>query len=304
MKKLTTEEFIEKAKQVHGDRYDYSKVNYINSRTKVCIICPEHREFWQLGNSHLQGQGCPKCVGRNKNKDEVISKFQEVHQNKYDYSEIPESLKSHEKVPIICPKHGKFFQSVYNHISGQGCPKCAIERNTIRQTYTWDQLKEIFKKRHNNKYDYSKVNYVNMNTPIIIICPIHGEFQQKPKDHIRYAGCPRCKSSKGELQIEEILKKFNISYTTQFPVLYKNNTYLHSDFKIDYNNKIYLIEYNGIQHYIPIEYFGGKLKFQKQLDRDNFLRNYCKENNITLIEIKYDMKKSEIEHLLKQYFIC
>lgn len=301
MKKLTTQEFIEKAKQVHGDKYDYSKVDYINSRTKVCIICSEHGEFWQLGNSHLQGQGCPKCTGRNKSRLDIIQIFNKVHGNKYDYSEIPNSVKSHEKIPIICPNHGKFLQSVYCHSIGQGCPKCKNERNAKNQTYTWQQLKTIFDKKHNNKYDYSQGEYIDMDTPIQIICPIHGPFYQKPKNHIRYAGCQKCKSSKGELKIEEILNNIpNISFEKQFKLT--EGSLLYIDFKVCYDNRIYFIEYNGIQHYIPVKYFGGELKFQKQQTRDEYLRTYCREHNIELIEIPYNMKEKDIQITLNKYF--
>ena len=299
MKKLTTEEFIEKAQKIHKNRYDYSEVNYINSRSKVCIICKEHGKFWQLANAHLQGQGCPMCNSKNipLTKDQFIKQAIEVHQNKYDYSEVPEFPGSHIPVSIICSIHGKFLQSTYAHRSGQGCPKCANEKNAIRQTYTWGQLKEKFNKIHNNKYDYSQVNYINMETPITIICPRHGKFQQKPKDHIRKAGCQKCKKSKGETYIERVLKDLKISFESQFKIKY-NNTHLLVDFKIVKNNQIYFIEYNGIQHYKPIKYFGGELKFQKQCERDDFLRQYCIDNNIKLIEIKYNMKDNEIYELI------
>ena len=183
MRKLTTQEFIEKAKKIHGDKYDYSKVEYIKSRLKVCIICPEHGEFWQLANAHLQGQGCPECNSRNQpiTKESFIQQAIKVHGNIYDYSKVPDFPGSHIPVPIICPKHGTFMQSTYSHRSGQKCPKCAREINAYNQTYKWEELKDIFKQRHNNKYDYSQVDYIDMSTPIKIICPKHGAFMQKPR---------------------------------------------------------------------------------------------------------------------------
>ena len=107
MRKLTTKEFIEKAREVHGDKYDYSKVRYANSKTKVCIICPKHGEFWQEANSHLQGSGCSKCCGNNSYAtEEFIEKAREVHGDKYNYSKV-EYKGMHTKVCIICPEHGK-----------------------------------------------------------------------------------------------------------------------------------------------------------------------------------------------------
>ena len=124
--------FIEKARQIHNDKYDYSKVNYVNSRTKVCIICPTHGEFWQTPHNHLKGYGCAEC-GKEKSHlpkittEDFISKSKERHGNKYDYSKA--YYKTWDaKVCIICPEHGEFWQIPSNHINGSGCPKCANEK--------------------------------------------------------------------------------------------------------------------------------------------------------------------------------
>ena len=124
--------FIEKARQIHNDKYDYSKVNYVNSRTKVCIICPTHGEFWQTPHNHLKGYGCAEC-GKEKSHlpkittEDFISKSKERHGNKYDYSKA--YYKTWDaKVCIICPEHGEFWQTPSNHINGSGCPKCANEK--------------------------------------------------------------------------------------------------------------------------------------------------------------------------------
>ena len=124
--------FIEKARQIHNDKYDYSKVNYVNSRTKVCIICPTHGEFWQTTYNYLKGYGCAEC-GKEKSHlpkittEDFISKSKERHGNKYDYSKA--YYKTWDaKVCIICPEHGEFWQTPSNHINGSGCPKCANEK--------------------------------------------------------------------------------------------------------------------------------------------------------------------------------
>ena len=124
--------FIEKARQIHNDKYDYSKVNYVNSRTKVCIICPEHGEFWQTPHNHLKGYGCAEC-GKEKSHlpkittEYFIAKSKEIHGNKYDYSKVCYKT-CDTKVCIICPEHGEFWQTPTNHINGSGCPKCANEK--------------------------------------------------------------------------------------------------------------------------------------------------------------------------------
>ena len=124
---ITKEEFIEKVNKIHNNKYDYSKIEYIDLRTKICIICSEHGEFWQTPATHLKGSGCKIC-GKNKNKtttEEFIKKSKEIHGNKYDYS-LVNMFKRDEKgrICIICSTHGIFWQLPKSHIKGHGCPKC------------------------------------------------------------------------------------------------------------------------------------------------------------------------------------
>ena len=126
---MNTQKFIEKAKRIHGDKYDYSKVEYVNATTKVCIICPRHGEFWQQPYGHLSGRGCSLCgrvkLGNSKRHTtkEFISKAREIHGNKYDYSKIVYESAT-KKVCVICHVHGEFWQRPSSHLQGQGCPKC------------------------------------------------------------------------------------------------------------------------------------------------------------------------------------
>ena len=119
----STESFIKEAKKIHGDKYNYSKVEYKGSKDKVCIICPEHGEFWQTPNKHLSGQGCPKCANKNVTTEEFIQKAKQVHGDIYDYSKV-EYIGFKDKVCIICPEHGEFWQTPDHHIQGEGCPYC------------------------------------------------------------------------------------------------------------------------------------------------------------------------------------
>ena len=127
-KKQTLEEFISKAKQIHTDKYDYSKVEYINNSTKVTIICPEHGEFEQTPKQHLIS-GCWKCgviersESRKLNTDDFISRAKEVHGDYFNYDKT--IYTGHRnKVIIICPKHSEFEQKANGHLNGQGCPVC------------------------------------------------------------------------------------------------------------------------------------------------------------------------------------
>ena len=129
-KKLTTEEFIEKAKKVHGDRYDYSKVDYKDAHSKIVIICEKHGEFLQIPNCHLSGNGCPECHkdGKRLTTEEFIEKAKKVHGDKYDYSKV-NYKDTNSKITIICKKHGEFLQIPSCHLyDSNGCPKCNFSK--------------------------------------------------------------------------------------------------------------------------------------------------------------------------------
>ena len=184
--KLTNEQFIKKAQDIHNNKYDYSKVNYINSSYKIKIICRVHGEFEQLPYNHLSGHNCPICSNRHQITNELfIEKANKIHNNKYDYS-IINYINNHTLINIICKKHGIFSQLPLNHLKGNNCYKCS---NIVRNTEDF-----ILKSNniHKNMYDYSKTDYISTRNKIIIICKIHGEFKQSPNDHLNYSGCPKC----------------------------------------------------------------------------------------------------------------
>lgn len=295
-RKITTEIFINEAKQIHGDKYDYTKVEYKHSQKKVIIICPEHGEFEQTPNNHLRGAGCPRCSAQLKKKfskysnELFIEEARKVHKNIYDYSKV-NIIDSKTKVTIICSKHGEFKQSIYEHLRGSGCPKCSGKFKCTTKEFI-----EKSRKIHGNKYNYSKVNYINCETPVCIICSKHGEFWQTPSHHTNAkCGCPKCYKSKGELEIELILLKNNISYIGQYEIDIDKSIRVSGKTYIDFYLPEYniAIEYNGKQHYIPQKHFGGQIRFESQLKRDEFVRNWCKENNIKLLEIPYNEKNIE-----------
>lgn len=191
MRKYTKEIFIEKAIERYGEQYVHDKVVYINSQTKVCVICPEHGEFYIRPADYLRGYGCPKCGNLRKSKklslsqDEVINRFIEKHGNIYDYSRV-NYKNMNTKVDILCEKHGIFEMTPSNHLQGQGCPKC----NGIHLT-TEDIINE-FCKIHGDKYDYSLTKYHRMHEKVTVICPEHGKFQITPSKHRLGQGCPKC----------------------------------------------------------------------------------------------------------------
>jgi len=140
---LTTEEFIEKSKLVHGDLYDYSHVDYKNSNKEVSIVCKKHGEFLQKPVYHYWNKaGCPKCANKNITNDEFIEKIKLVHGDLYDYSNVVYSL-SNEKVNIICKEHGEFIQRANDHLNGSGCPKCCPINYSKKQILWLDFLSKL-----------------------------------------------------------------------------------------------------------------------------------------------------------------
>ena len=245
-KKLTKEPFIKKANEIYGDKYDYSKVEYVNNHTKVCINCPEHGEFWQRPSAHLQGQGCPKC------------------------GVLMRSLKKNENAK--------------------------------------KEFNDKARKVHGDKYDYTKVKYVNANTKVCIICPEHGEFWQTPSDHKQGAGCPKCNLSHLERDVMHYLDDVGITYDYQKRFDWLGRQSL--DFYLP-NYKVG-IECQGEQHFFPIDFAGKGVewackKFDKLIKRDKRKKKLCEENGVKLLYFgnvpNYDTFLGEVVHDDVQYLI-
>lgn len=223
-KRLTTEQFIEKATTVHGSKYDYSKTEYINSNTKIIIVCPEHGEFEQLPSNHLVNKGCLKCGkvqmanAQRKTIEEFLKQANVVHNNKYDYTKVKYTKNTH-KVTITCPVHGDFEQTPSSHLNGCGCNKCGIELVAKNQTKSIKEIIERCVKVHGNKYNYSATKYINAATKLNIICPIHGEFKQLPGNHCAGQGCPACAVMGFDQTKPAIL--YYLKVTTENKILYK-----------------------------------------------------------------------------------
>lgn len=302
----TIDSFIKKAKEIHGDKYDYSKVEYINSKTKVCIICPEHGEFWQTPSNHLRGQECPKCACKNNAQnrtigtEEFITRARKIHDGKYDYSKT-EYKTCFDKVCIICPEHGEFWQECHNHLKGQGCPKCAKEQIASNQFLSKDTILKRFNEIHGNKYDYSKFEYNGICEKSCIICPEHGEFWQTPHIHLKGSGCPKCKSSTLENEIRLFLDRNKINYIYQYFPKFLNNGGGHQSldfFLPEYN---IAIECQGMQHFKPVKLFGGDKQLIKQIRLDKKKKLLCESNNINVLYFsRYKYKPNGVISSLKE----
>ena len=368
--RYSVEDFIKSVSNAHGNKYDYSNVNYVNSQTKVEIICHEHGPFKMKPNSHFNGQGCPKCgrIAANKNIALDYSKFllraKKVHSNRYEYLEssyknytskmkmfcsehgffeqTPHShismksgcpkcgvIKTAEsnqkgwkvvhamfrnvhgarytynemsysdvstKMKVKCSKHGWFYQKPYQHYGGSGCSKCAVEEVHEKQKIGFDEFKRRSRKIHGNRFNYDESSYVDIFTSTKIECLQHGSFDQKPRDHYRGSGCPKCNSSRGEGSIRRILKELNLVFEEQksFENLVHKSK-LRCDFYLPRLNCV--IEFNGLQHYEPISVFGGAEGLRKTQKRDMIKYEYLLKHEITLIVVRYDVEN------IKEYII-
>ena len=190
--KLTTPEFVERARKVHGERYDYSLVDYRSSQTKVTIICPNHGQFEQIPNKHLSGAHCRRCAHlrlgskRRKTNAQFIAEAQEIHGDRYDYSNV-HYQNGGTKITIKCLEHGLFKQTPNGHLQGNGCYMCKAGGRL-----STEQFKYKARARHGVLYDYSMVDYHNNATKVKIICQAHGVFDQTPVSHLQGRGCPTC----------------------------------------------------------------------------------------------------------------
>jgi hypothetical protein len=293
--KITNDDFKERIMKIDNS-YDYSKIDYKNMHKKVKIICNIHGEFEQTPNNLLNGFFCKECK-KDKSKElklkKILKKCKEIHNNKYDYSLVKYD-KMILNVTIICKEHGEFIQSLNNHINQKkGCPKCV--KNFKLEKGDFVNKSNII---HNNFYDYTNSDFINVATLVNIKCPIHGEFPQTPNNHLGGVGCPICNSSKGEKKISKLLTEFDIKYIRQKKFNdCKDKNCLPFDFYLPENNTI--IEFDGRQHFESFEFFGGYEKFLITKKHDQIKNDYCKNNNIKLIRITY---KDNINEIINTYF--
>jgi very-short-patch-repair endonuclease len=295
---MDKDNFIRKAIEKHNGFYTYENVAEGRYDEKVMITCPIHGDFPQTPHSHLKGSGCSKC-GRDRRRKtlaQFIEDANKVHKNKYSYKK---SIYVDTFTPLIvtCPKHGDFIVSPNAHTAKkQGCPHCTKEKDRAKRHLGKDLFIEKAKEVHGDKYDYSKVNYVNNNSKVCIVCPIHGEFSQSPHSHLQGSGCPCCKESKLERKIKLFLEENNIEYVRQFNDSFLGNQKL--DFYLPKHN--IAIECQGTQH-VRGKWFRDKHKPSHSdniIESDIKKHNNCKNNGIKLLY--FANRKSEKEKLLTE----
>ena len=230
--KLTQEDFIKKANNIHNNLYDYSISKYEKGHSKIDIICKIHGKFNMLAINHLSGQGCPNCANNSPvNTLIFIKRANEIHNEKYDYTKVY-YVNMYKPITIICKIHGEFLENPVNHLdtrTNQHCRKCSN-----RKVKNMDDFINQANIIHNNTYDYSKVEYEKSINKVIIICKIHNEFIQRPNDHLSGNGCPKC-SNAGFSKIciewlENTMKEQNI---------FIQHALNDGEYRLDIDNKIY-----------------------------------------------------------------
>ena len=217
-------------------------------------------------------------------KEDFVTKAVNIHGLRYDYSKV-EYGGNKKKVRIICRNHGSFLQRPFSHMQGEGCKDCYIE--SMYQSI--GEFLDLAFIQHGDKYLYETTSFVNNKKPINIVCSSHGEFKQAPYAHIRGQGCPSCMSSKGEDEVSRILDNFNIDYVRQWtdhgiPKAH-NGKKMAYDFYIPTKNMV--IEYDGEQHFKPINAWGGMKNLVAVKSRDSIKDKYCKDNGIGILRISY-----------------
>jgi hypothetical protein len=199
MRKVSASEFLERARVIQKDNYDYSRVVFTNMNTKVEIVCDRHGSFLQTPKKHVIGQGCPRCKAltlKKKNAfsfDVFLTKCKRKHRDAYRYPNPDEYENNTSKITIECLVHGTFQQTAASHMNGRGCQKCFDERRgTAIKERSATAFIEKAKLQHGDLYDYSESVYVKSHDPITIICRRHGPWVTRPSLHLSGHGCPRC----------------------------------------------------------------------------------------------------------------
>lgn len=299
--KLNQEMVLESFRAAHGDLYDYSRVNYSGNTTKVTIGCPVHGWFEQVPKSHKKGIGCAKCgpsrcaKSRKVTLDEFIRKSKTHHGDRFDYSLVDlkhSNIKN--KVKIICPIHGVTHQQAYHHMMGFGCKKCDANRVGNMSRIDHNEFIKRCISKHGNKYDYSKTLYKGAYKTVCITCKEHGDFYMKATFHsARGYGCQKCWRSSGEHAISFWLDSHGFTYINEkrFNDCRSPKGFMMKfDFYLEQQNL--LIEFDGEQHYVATDMFGGKEALAIRKQYDEIKDQYAKRKGIRMIRIPFSKKKN------------
>lgn len=282
----TFSKLIKKAKEIHGDKYVYDESTYVKVTEKMKIICPVHGEFWQSMHCHIgKRQGCPKCGKEKPRKkfthrgkitsEDFIELCREKFGDKFQY-ELSNFKNVLSEIKVICPEHGETIQKAIVHLNSKyGCPQCANAAISKNNLYTTEEFIRKAKEIHGDKYDYSKVKYVNIQTPVTIICKIHGEFKQTPTNHLTGCGCQKCAIERTNIanrsNIEEFIEKANKIHNFKYD--YTEAEYGGNQIKMAIKCPIHGVFLQDPSHHLQGE---GCPKCGNQLSNaENDIYNFC-----------------------------
>lgn len=265
--------------------YDYTNLpDSFAPRDKINIRCPLHGIFIQAAHNHSSGHGCAECKRDKKRRTQAdfVKLATLKHNGKYDYSDSV-YLDSRLPIKIRCPIHGVFELIAQTHLNGLECQECRPKRGKLTNKVFIESSRLV----HGNRYDYSKVDYSHSQTKVEIICRKHGSFFQRPNDHLKGFGCKICKESSGEREIREYLISQDIAFIQEYS--FYGSKYRYDFYLYEHN---VLIEFHGMQHFKPIEHFGGRkgLKNTKKRDKEKVL--LARKRRIPLIELTYREQKN------------
>ena len=288
VQKLTQNEFIERASSKHGGRYDYSQSEYVNQQTKLTVVCTAHGAFQITAGNHLSGKGCPRCVSNKPmTNEEFIKKAIAVHGDRFDYSAV-EYVRSQQKVTVICKDHGPFEQTPNNHLNGMGCKKCALTSGVLKMTH--DEFLVRAREIHGDKYEYIGT-YVDTDTHLLMRCPTHGEFMQRPEKHLAGQGCKSCSHSgpsAGQIEVTEFLRQF-VTVESEVKEADGMNTSLD----------IFIPEHNLAVEYHGLIWHSERFNSNPKKDYEKHVR--CTERGIRVIHIyedEWELKQDVVKQML------
>jgi len=309
MNKITYEEFMERVREKHGDNFSIAEADFVTMRHPLRIFCKSHQEYIDThAASHVTYHNpCKKCVREKKFENYVPKVLEAMRHNFPDLELISDITDFNCEVILKCPKHGEFKTTadrvIYN---GTGCTACgrdiASQKATGTQRVSFDEFKQRFAERYGSKLSLisDEQDYENFNSLLTVKCsvPEHAEFQNTAKDLLRYHGCKNCKESMGERLVRIALEALDIAYEQEKRFAScRDRKELPFDFWLpDFST---LIEFQGKQHEVSAERFGGVKALRGTQKRDKIKKDWASENGINLIYIYdyTDVKKTILENL-------
>ncbi|WP_343654368.1 hypothetical protein [Paraburkholderia caribensis] len=314
--RVTAAAYMKRIVEVHGKKYDHSLVHYERMHDPITVICRRHGPFNPTAVNYLAGRGCPKCGGESAATvrtpklvlpvDEVVSRFQETHGDRYDYSTMVYEH-SDRHVRIVCKVHGAFLQAPRNHWLGKGCPDCGREvmrALAAQRVLTTTEIVRRFRTLHGDLYDYSQSEYHRFNKPVEIRCRKHGVFRQTPQAHLEGKGCPQCSQSSGEARAAAWFRSNKIDFEVEFPVRIPNSRGQTRWGRFDFflPDMGLFVEIDGPHHFAPVRYAGmsaeaAQRSHEATLRRDEIKDGWASSCGFAVIRVRWD---SDIEETLQQ----